>query len=143
MIFAVGQHVLPAFSGMRLQYQADVLVSIAACSRMPLASQFRSIGVSRHRSVCLVMASDVRKLRDGRRHRLAVNLLSTFVREAPATITQPLPDAGLPASGDATRGHPAEKATTERVRVPDKLILERDRPAFRFQHQLVSYWKVT
>ncbi|MGC1644486.1 MAG: hypothetical protein WA741_01550 [Candidatus Sulfotelmatobacter sp.] len=55
-----------------VQYQTDVLLSHAACSRLSLASQFRSIGLSRYGSRCLVMASDVRDLRDGRRHRLCI-----------------------------------------------------------------------
>ena len=74
MVFAIGQRVLPAFSGMRLlvQHQTDVLLSLAACSRLSLASQFRGIGLSKYGSRCLVMASDVRDLRDGRRHRLCI-----------------------------------------------------------------------
>jgi len=55
-----------------VQHQTDVLLSLAACSRMSLASQFRGIGLSRYGSRCLVMASDVRDLRDGRRHRLCI-----------------------------------------------------------------------
>ena len=55
-----------------VQYQTDVLLSLAACSRLSLASQFRSIGLSRCGSRCLVMASHVRVLRDGRRHRLCI-----------------------------------------------------------------------
>src|SRR5579864_448426 len=55
-----------------VQYQTDVLLSLAACSRLSLASQFRSVGLSRYGSRCLVMASDVRDLRDGRRHRLCI-----------------------------------------------------------------------
>jgi hypothetical protein len=51
-----------------VQHQADVCVSLAARSRMPAASQFRSIGVSGLRSICVVMASDVRNLRNDGRH---------------------------------------------------------------------------
>ena len=55
-----------------VQHQTDVLISIAPRSRMLLASQFRSVSVSRYRSVCLVMASDVRDLRDGCCHHLRI-----------------------------------------------------------------------
>lgn len=73
MVFAIGQRVLPAFSGMRLLFGTKLMFcSLAACSRLSLASQFRGVGVSRHCSFCMVLASDVGNLRDGCRHRLCI-----------------------------------------------------------------------
>lgn len=98
MVFSIGQRVLPAFSGMRLLFSTTLmlcsLLLLAVGCLLRVSSEVLAYQGIVHSAWSLLPTSAICEM--AAVSVFAFNLLTTFAREAPAAMAQPLANTGSP-----------------------------------------------